>query len=102
GVRGEGAWAPLAAVLLGGVVGFSALGTLLGGVTASLRGKEVLLPLLLFPLLVPLLLVVVHVTQSLLAGEPWQAQAAWLQLLLGFDLIFLIVSYLVFDVVMEL
>jgi len=64
-------------------------------------GREVLLPLLLFPLLVPLLLVEVHLTQAILAGEPLAGQAAWLRLLAGFDGIFLVVSYLVFDSVME-
>jgi heme exporter protein B len=96
-----GVWLPLAGVLLAGVVGFSALGTLLGGITASLRGKEVLLPLLLFPLLVPLVLVVVQLTAFLLSGEGLAAHAGWLQLLLAYDAIFLIVSYLVFDYVME-
>lgn len=94
-------WLPIAGVLLAGALGFSALGTLLGGITASLRGKEILLPLLLFPLLVPLLLVVVHLTSSILLGEPLADHAGWLELLAAFDVIFLIVSYLVFEYVME-
>ena len=101
GVELSGAWAPLAVIALGGIVGFSALGTLLGGVTASLRGKEVLLPLLLFPLLVPLLLVVVQLTDLVLQGEPLWDHRAWLQLLLAFDMVFLIASYLTFDFVLE-
>lgn len=100
-VRLGDAWLPLAGVLLAGALGFSALGTLLGGVTSSLRGKEILLPILLFPLLMPLVLVVVHLTAAILAGEPLSAQAGWLQLLGAFDVIFLIVSYLVFEFVME-
>ncbi len=101
GVDLRGAAGPLALALLGGVLGFSALGTLLGGVTAQVAGREVLLPLLLFPLLVPLLLVEVHLTQAILAGEPLASQASWLRLLGAFDGIFLVVSYLVFDAVME-
>jgi heme exporter protein B len=96
-----GIWLPLAGVLLAGAIGFSSLGTLLGGITSSLRGKEVLLPILLFPLLVPLLLVVVHLTTAILTGEPLADQTGWLQLLAAFDAIFLIVSYLVFEFVME-
>jgi heme exporter protein B len=96
-----GAWLSLAGVLLGGALGFSALGTLLGGITSSLRGREILLPILLFPLLVPLILVVVHLTAAILAGELLSAHAGWLQLLAAFDVIFLIVSYLVFEFVME-
>lgn len=101
GVDLRGAAGPLTLALLGGVLGFSALGTLLGGVTAQVAGREVLLPLLLFPLLVPLLLVEVHLTQAILAGEPLASQASWLRLLGAFDGIFLVVSYLVFDAVME-
>jgi len=101
GVDLRGVAGPLALALLGGVLGFSALGTLLGGVTAQVAGREVLLPLLLFPLLVPLLLMEVHLTQAILAGEPLASQASWLRLLGAFDGIFLVVSYLVFDAVME-
>jgi heme exporter protein B len=101
GVDLRGTTGPLALTLTGGVLGFSALGTLLGGVTAQVSGREVLLPLLLFPLLVPLLLVEVHLTQAILAGELLGEQMAWLRLLGAFDGIYLVVSYLVFDSVME-
>jgi heme exporter protein B len=91
----------VAVVALGGVLGFSAVGTLLGGVTAHVTGREVLLPILLFPLLVPLLLVEVHLTQAILSGEPLATQTPWVRMLVAFDGIFLVVSYLVFDAVME-
>ncbi len=99
GLRGVGL--PLALVLLGGTVGFSALGTLLGGITASLKGREVLLPILLFPLLVPIVVVAVHLTGTILDGRPLSEETQWLQLLGAFDAVFLIVSYLVFEFVME-
>ena len=101
GVSLRGAWAPLVAVLLGGTLGFTALGTLLGGITASLKGREVLLPILLFPLIVPIVVVVVHLSGALLEGQPLLEERAWLQLLFAFDAVFLIVSYLVFEYVME-
>jgi heme exporter protein B len=101
GVGLRGAWVPLVVVLLGGTLGFAALGTLLGGITASLKGREVLLPILLFPLLVPLVVVVVHVSGTVLEGRPLTAEPAWLELLAAFDAVFLIVSYLVFEYVME-
>ena len=101
GVGLRGAWAPLVAVLLGGTLGFTALGTLLGGITASLKGREVLLPILLFPLIVPIVVVVVHLSGILLEGQPLLEERNWLQLLLAFDAVFVIVSYLVFEYVME-
>ena len=101
GVGLRGVWGPLCVVLLGGTLGFTSLGTLLGGITASLKGREVLLPILLFPLLVPLVVVVVQLSATLLEGAPLLEQGKWLQLLAAFDAVFLIVSYLVFEYVME-
>ena len=83
-------------------IGFSALGTLLSGMTTDLRFKDILLPILLFPLLVPLLLASVKITQSILGAEGIQGELDWLKLLIGFDLIFLIIAYLTFDYVMEI
>jgi len=83
-------------------LGFSALGTLLSGLTTDVRFKEILLPILLFPLLIPLLLASVEVMASILAGQGIQGELDWLKLLIGFDFIFLIAAYLTFDFVMEL
>jgi heme exporter protein B len=83
-------------------IGFASLGTLLAGLTTDIRFREILLPILLFPLVVPLLLACVKITQSLLAGEGFVGAGDWLRLLVGFDLIFLIVSFLTFEFVMEL
>lgn len=82
--------------------GFTALGTLLSGLTADLRFKEILLPILLFPLLVPLLLAAVTITRGILDGQGFGETADWLKLLIGFDLIYMIVAFLTFDFVMEL
>ena len=101
GIHLGGVWLPLGAVILAGVLGFSALGTLLGAITASLRGKEVLLPLLLFPLMVPVLIMEVQLTGAILDGEPLAGQVRWLGLLGLFDALYLTVSYLVFEYVME-
>ncbi len=83
-------------------LGFGSLGTLLAGLTSDIRFREILLPLLLFPLIIPLLLACVRITQSLLAGEGILGAGDWLRLLVGFDAIFMIVSFLVFEFVMEL
>lgn len=97
----SGVLLPLCGVLLAGVVGFSALGTLLGGMTSTLRGREVLLPLLLFPLLAPIVIVVVHLTGVILEGGDLAEQMDWVRLLAAADAVFLIVSYLIFEYVME-
>lgn len=91
----------LALVALAGTVGFAAVGTLFAAMTAQLRAREVLLPVLLLPLAVPLLLASVRLTEAALAGEPWAATAPWWQLLLGFDLVFLVAGLLTFEFVLE-
>jgi heme exporter protein B len=91
----------LIAVALGVLTGFSALGTLLGGLVATLRGKEVLLPLLLFPLVAPLLIAAVQVTGAILEGATLSSQANWLRLIAAFDAVYLIVAFLAFEYVVE-
>jgi heme exporter protein B len=95
-------WLPglmLVAVL--GTVGFSTIGTLLAAMTAHLRAREVMLPLLLFPLTVPVILGAVHATDALLAGRGLTDAAHWIKLLVGFDVIFLVVCPLLFEFVLE-
>jgi heme exporter protein B len=91
----------LALVAFLGTLGFSTLGTLLAAMTAHLRAREVMLPLLLFPLTVPVILGSVRATETILAGGRLGEVSHWLKLLTGFDLIFLVVSPLVFEFVLE-
>ena len=69
--------------------------------TAQLRAREVLLPVFLLPLVVPVLLAAVRLTEAALAGEPWSGAAAWWQLLLGFDVVFVVAGMLTFEFVLE-
>ncbi|RPI06555.1 MAG: heme exporter protein CcmB [Zetaproteobacteria bacterium] len=95
-------WLPgLLLVALLGTVGFSTIGTLLAAMTAHLRAREVMLPLLLFPLTVPVILGAVHATDALLAGRGLSDAWHWIQLLAGFDVIFLVVCPLLFEFVLE-
>lgn len=91
-------------VMLGlelGIVGFSAVGTLFSALAVRTRAREVLLPLLLFPLVVPLFIAGVKVTARLLAGRAVGEVAQWLHLMVGFDVIFLVVGWMVFEYVVE-
>lgn len=97
-------WAAVPALLLvaaAGTVGFVAVGTLFGAMTAHLRAREVLLPVLLLPLAVPVLLAAVELTRLVLANEGWDRTAPWWQLLLGFDVVFLVAGLLTFEFVLE-
>lgn len=93
------AWS-LAIVLVLGGLGMSTVGTLYAGLTASLgKGAEgrALLPLLLFPMLVPVLLCSVKMTELALARDVFQQQVAWMKLLIVFDMIFFLGSLLCAD-----
>jgi heme exporter protein B len=91
----------LALVALLGTVGFSTIGTLLAAMTAHLRAREVMLPLLLFPLTVPVILGSVRATEAILSGSGLGEVGHWLKLLAGFDIIFLVVCPLAFEFVLE-
>ena len=91
----------LAAVLALGTLGFASVGTLFGAVTAQMRARELLFPVLLLPAVVPVLLASVSATQTVLAGEPLADAAAWLKLLAAADLVYLVVGVLTFEFVLE-
>jgi len=86
------AWLPLVAALLLGAIGFAAVGTAYAGLTVKLRAREVMLPLLMLPILAPLLLAGVRATAAALGGDPLGELASWLQLLVAFDVIMLVVG----------
>ncbi len=94
-------WFPLVGYILLGTVGFSAIGTLLSAIAASTRMREVMLPVLLFPVLVPLLVASVKITQGALQNLPFADYQGWFNLLVAYDAIFLTVAYLVFEFVVE-
>ena len=91
----------IATVLLLGTIGFVALGTFYAAMASRVRAREVLLPLLLFPMLIPLLVGAVESTSALLTGDLLGNRGTWIRLLLVFDLIFLVACVLAFDYVIE-
>ena len=91
----------LVPVLLLGTLGFCAVGTLVSAMTVHARAREVMLPVLLFPLVMPAIIAAVKLTAGIMDGQPWAEFRHWLQLLVAFDLIFLFVSYVAFEYVVE-
>ncbi|MFT6399911.1 MAG: heme exporter protein CcmB [Bradymonadia bacterium] len=83
---------PLVTLLAAGTLGFCALGTVLAAALSSLRLKEVLMPLVLFPLALPLLLAGVKGTSALIDTPGWQSVQSWLTLIVAFDMLFLVLS----------
>jgi heme exporter protein B len=88
-------------VTLLGTIGFCVLGTLLSAVTLKARARELLLPLVLFPLMVPVILATIRCMEAILRNGELGDALPWLRLLVGFDVIFLTVGTLIFDWVIE-
>ncbi len=90
---------PLIPIVLLGTLGIATIGTIFSAMAAATRARELLLPLLVFPLIVPVVIGAVRATGSLLipaANEP-----PWLGLIIAFDVIFLSLSMLLFQYVIE-
>jgi len=88
-------------IIVLGTLGFAGVGTLFSAIAVHTRAREVMLPILLFPIVVPLMIAAVKITGGLLDGQPLSEMRNWLNLLVGFDVIFLTVSYMTFDYVVE-
>jgi heme exporter protein B len=101
GVDFTGVLPALCLVLALGTLGLAAVGTLFGAITAQLRARELLFPVLLLPAVVPILLGSVSATQSVMLGQPLAEAAAWLKLLAAADLVYLVVGVLTFEFVLE-
>ncbi len=98
------AWDRLPLVFLYGLlgtVGFSVLGTLFSALTLSARGREILLPLLILPLIVPVVLATIRGMDAILRNAEFAEALPWLNMLIAFDVIFITAGILVFDWVVE-
>ena len=84
-----------------GTLGFCVLGTILSAITLRARARELLLPLVLFPLMIPVILATIRCMENVLRVGEFGDALPWLRLLLGFDVIFLTVGVLIFDWVIE-
>lgn len=83
-----GRLAPFVAFLLLGCVGLAVVGTMLSALAVRTRTRDLMMPVLLFPLLVPLLLSAVHGTQDVLRGLAFEEWRPELLVLVGYDLAF--------------
>jgi heme exporter protein B len=101
GVRIPDRWPSLLGVLALGVVGLVVLGTFYASMASRSRAREVLLPLLLFPMLVPVLLAATTASKALLGADVMHEAGAWIRLLVAYDLVFLIATFIAFEHVIE-
>jgi len=83
-----------------GTLGIAAVGTILSTISANTRMKEVMLPILQIPLTVPVVIASVEATSQILNNDKPEI-SAWLSILAGFSIVYLTVSYLVFEFAVE-
>ena len=91
----------LLAVILMGTLGFSALGTLLSSLSSNLKTREIMLPILLYPLMVPIAIGAVRLTGQILDGKSLADMMNWVGLILCFDIIYIAVSIITIDHILE-
>ena len=91
----------LLGVILLGSIGYTAVGTLLSAMAVQTRTRDVLLPILLFPIAGPVLLASVKASNGLLAGAEFAEVLTPLNILIVYDIVFIAVAFMVFDFVVE-
>ena len=91
----------LIGVILLGSIGYTAVGTLLAAMSVQTRTRDVLLPILLFPVVIPVLLSAVKASGGLLAGAEISEIMTPVNILIVYDVIFIAVAFMVFDYVVE-
>ncbi|MCD4841509.1 MAG: heme exporter protein CcmB [Methanosarcinales archaeon] len=93
--------AGLVVIILLGTIGFILVGTLFSALTVNMRTREILLPVILFPIIIPLIMSSVMATQKVLSTGDLFAAIDEIRLLVVYDLVFFIAAQLVFEYVIE-
>jgi heme exporter protein B len=88
-------------VILLGSVGYIAIGTLLAAMAVQTRTRDVMLPILLFPVVIPIVVAAVEASGGFLQGMDISELRYWINLLLVYDVIFIAIAFMVFDYVVE-
>lgn len=91
----------LIVVILLGSIGYVAVGTLLSTMAVQTRTRDILLPILLFPVVIPVMIAAVKASSGFLEGIEMVDIRPWINLLIVYDIIFTSVAFMVFDYVVE-
>jgi heme exporter protein B len=82
-------------------LGFTSVGTLFSALAINIKARDIMLPILFLPVIVPVIIAAVEATALILQGSPWGDMLTWLQIIVAFDIIYLVVATLVFQYVVE-
>ncbi len=88
-------------VVLLGSIGYAAVGTLLATMSVQTRTRDIMLPILLFPVTIPMLLAAVKASGGILNGAEWSEILVPLNLLIVYDVVFAALAFMFFDSVVE-
>jgi len=88
-------------VIFLGSIGYTAIGTLLASMAVHTRTRDILLPILLFPVAIPVLIAAVKASAGFLEAIPLEEIMPWLNLIIAYDVIFIAVAFMVFDFIVE-
>ena len=92
---------PLMLVVALGTWGFTVIGTMFSALTVNIRLREVMLPMLVYPTMIPCLMAAMKLTAQLIAGEPLDSGAlVWMKFLVGFDVIFTALAVMLVEIVL--
>jgi len=91
----------LALIIVLAIIGFAAVGTLFSAVAMNTRARDIMLPILFLPIVVPVIVAAVKATTSVLTGKPWGDMSTSLQIMIAFDIIYLVLATMVFEFVVE-
>ena len=82
-------------------LGFAAIGTIFSAISVHTRAREIMLPILFFPIVVPIILAAVESTYLAIQFDSWDSIITWIQLIAVFDVIFIVVAAFLFQFALE-
>jgi len=88
---------PVITITVFTTIGFVAVGTLFSALSVNTKAREMVLPILFLPIVIPIIIGAVNATQAALASGSFSDVGSWLQIIIAFDVIFSVVSFLTFD-----
>ena len=91
----------LVAIIVLATVGFAAVGTLFSALAVNTKAREMVLPILFLPIVIPIIISAVKASGLALSGDSWSDLSSWLAIIGAFDVIFIVVSFLIFAFVIE-
>ena len=92
---------PFLGVVVLGTIGFVSLGTFFSSMALNTKLRDMMLPLLVFPLIIPVVITSVGICSSILEGRPFGYYAFSLQVLVSFDIIFILLCSILFEYLIE-